>query len=76
MPYFPDQIYYSDRYQDQKYIYRHVLLTLAAYKKCINLNKLLKENEWRALGLYMSPGWVHFMWFKGEKNVLIFRRPK
>lgn len=49
MPHFPDDIEYSDKYFDDYYEYRHVLLPKAIYKK-MPKGKLLGENEWRSLG--------------------------
>jgi len=37
--------------------------------------QLLAEHEWRSLGIQQSRGWVHYGFFKPEKNVLLFRRP-
>jgi cyclin-dependent kinase regulatory subunit CKS1 len=50
MPHFPDEIEYSDKYQDDLYEYRHVLLPKHIYKK-IGKSKLLNEAEWRSLGV-------------------------
>ena len=49
MPHFPYDIEYSDKYFDDYYEYRHVLLPKAIYKK-MPKGKLLSENEWRSLG--------------------------
>ena len=46
MPHFPDEIEYSEKYQDDAYEYRHVLLPKVIFKK-IPRNKLLTEQEWR-----------------------------
>lgn len=52
MPHFPDEIEYSEKYQDDDYEYRHVLLPKNVFKK-INAakGKLLSEQEWRSLGV-------------------------
>lgn len=50
MPHYPDEIEYSDKYQDDSYEYRHVLLPKEVYKK-MSRNKLLSEN-------------VRFYWFR------------
>ena len=50
MPHFPDEIEYSDKYTDDYYEYRHVILPKAIYKK-IARNRLLTEVEWRGLGV-------------------------
>jgi cyclin-dependent kinase regulatory subunit CKS1 len=49
MPHYPDEIEYSDKYQDDYYEYRHVALPKNIFKK-IGKGKLLSEQEWRALG--------------------------
>lgn len=46
MPHFPDEIEYSDKYKDDNYEYRHVLLPKEIYKK-MPKGKLLSEIEWR-----------------------------
>ena len=42
MPHFPDDIEYSEKYQDDEYEYRHVLLPKAIYKQ-IPHGRLLLE---------------------------------
>ena len=74
MPHYPDEIEYSEKYQDDYYEYRHVLLTKSLYKQ-IPKNRLLSENEWRSLGVQQSRGWVHYDIHKPEPHILLFRRP-
>lgn len=50
MPIFPTQMYYSDKYFDDTYEYRHVNLTEDQFKK-LPKDKLLTEQEWRQLGV-------------------------
>lgn len=50
---FPDDIEYSDKYYDDVYEYRHVILPKHIYKK-MPRNRLLTEVEWRALGYYQN----------------------
>jgi cyclin-dependent kinase regulatory subunit CKS1 len=50
MPHFPDETEYSDKYSDDFYEYRHVLLTRNIYKR-IPRDRLLSEQEWRAIGV-------------------------
>jgi cyclin-dependent kinase regulatory subunit CKS1 len=66
-------IFYSKRYNDDRYEYRHVILPkqIAKYYKA---DRLLSESEWRALGVQQSPGWIHYMIHKPEPHVLLFRR--
>ncbi|CAK90793.1 unnamed protein product (macronuclear) [Paramecium tetraurelia] len=49
MPHYPEEIEYSDKYFDDYYEYRHVILPKHIFKK-ITKGKLLNEMEWRALG--------------------------
>jgi len=50
MPHFPREIEYSDKYFDDHYEYRHVMLPKHVYKK-MPRNRLLEEMEWRGLGV-------------------------
>jgi cyclin-dependent kinase regulatory subunit CKS1 len=66
MPHFPSEIEYSDKYSDESYEYRHVLLPKHIFKK-MQRSKLLSESEWRGLGVQQSRGWVNeslfIIWF-------------
>ena len=74
MPHFPEEIEYSEKYQDDTYEYRHVLLPKHIFKK-MPQKRLLAENEWRSLGVQQSRGWVHYEIHKPEPFILLFRRP-
>ena len=50
MPHFPDEIEYSEKYNDDLYEYWHVLLPKHIFKR-IPRGRLLSENEWRSLGV-------------------------
>ena len=50
MPHFPEEIEYSEKYNDDEYEYRHVLLPREIYKN-IPRGRLLYEEEWRNLGV-------------------------
>lgn len=67
-----DQIYYSDRYNDGHYEYRHVFLPkgIASFLP----RRLMAEQEWRALGVRQSYGWTHYMIHEPEPHLLLFRR--
>uniref|UniRef100_A0A9J7Z9A7 Cyclin-dependent kinases regulatory subunit n=1 Tax=Cyprinus carpio carpio TaxID=630221 RepID=A0A9J7Z9A7_CYPCA len=54
------QIYYSDKYDDDKFEYRHVMLPKDIAKK-VPKTHLMSETEWRNLGVQQSQGWVHYM---------------
>ncbi|KAI5056501.1 hypothetical protein GOP47_0028319 [Adiantum capillus-veneris] len=47
------QIQYSEKYFDDVYEYRHVVLP-PDIAKLLPKNQLLSENEWRALGVQQS----------------------
>lgn len=54
---------------------RHVVLP----KELVRLvpkSHLMTENEWRAIGVQQSRGWVHYMIHQPEPHILLFRRPK
>lgn len=69
-----DQISYSEKYCDEKYEYRHVILP-PDIAKMVPKNHLMTETEWRNLGVQQSPGWIHYMVHSPEPHVLLFRRP-
>ncbi|CAK6949246.1 hypothetical protein cypCar_00023670 [Scomber scombrus] len=52
------QIYYSDKYDDEKYEYRHVMLPKDLAKR-VPKTHLMSESEWRNLGVQQSQGWSH-----------------
>ncbi|XP_076297230.1 cyclin-dependent kinases regulatory subunit-like isoform X2 [Lasioglossum baleicum] len=55
-----DQIQYSEKYSDDKYEYRHVILPIELARH-VPKTHLMSETEWRNLGVQQSPGWVHYM---------------
>ncbi|XP_017298488.1 cyclin-dependent kinases regulatory subunit-like [Diaphorina citri] len=55
-----DDIRYSDKYEDDNYIYRHVMLPPDLAKQ-VPKTHLMTETEWRNLGVQQSPGWIHYM---------------
>ncbi|CAH2294359.1 cyclin-dependent kinases regulatory subunit 2 [Pelobates cultripes] len=80
-------IYYSDKYSDEKYEYRlsfltgtqdrcsrHVMLPKELAKQ-VPKTHLMSEEEWRRLGVQQSLGWVHYMIHEPEPHILLFRRP-
>ncbi|VCX37056.1 unnamed protein product [Gulo gulo] len=54
------QIYYLDKYFDEHYEYRHVMLPRELYKQ-VPKTHLVLEEEWRRLGVQQSLGWVHYV---------------
>lgn len=77
---YPDEPMYSEKYCDEYYEYRHVILTKSMAhdaRTLMNLraSRLLREDEWRSIGVQQSRGWQHFMQHPPEPHVLLFRRP-
>ncbi|EEC15138.1 cyclin-dependent kinases regulatory subunit-like [Ixodes scapularis] len=66
-------IYYSDKYYDDKYEYRHVVLP-KEIAKLVPKSRLMSETEWRGIGVQQSHGWVHYMIHEPEPHILLFRR--
>ena len=90
MPHYPDEIEYSDKYMDEVYEYRHVILPKRVAKEMFKLfqfidfskpgskagdPRLLSESEWRGIGVQQSRGWQHYEIHKPEPHILLFRRP-
>jgi len=67
-------IYYSNKYTDALFEYRHVVLPKEIAKN-VPKHKLMTETEWRGLGVQQSQGWVHYMQHDPEPHILLFRRP-
>jgi len=65
--------YYSDKYYDDKFEYRHVVLP-KDIAKLVPKTHLMTEMEWRGLGVQQSPGWIHYMIHEPEPHILLFRR--
>lgn len=77
MPHYPEEIEYSEKYCDDKYEYRHVILTKAIAKdmyRIASCKRVLEEQEWRSLGVQQSYGWVHYEIHRPEPHILLFRR--
>ncbi|XP_035032386.2 cyclin-dependent kinases regulatory subunit 2 [Hippoglossus stenolepis] len=68
------QIYYSDKYTDEEFEYRHVVLP-KQLSKLVPSSHLMSEDEWRGMGVQQSQGWIHYMIHKPEPHILLFRRP-
>ncbi|XP_041099019.1 cyclin-dependent kinases regulatory subunit 1-like [Polyodon spathula] len=62
------QIYYSEKYDDDHFEYRHVMLP-KDIAKLVPKTHLMSETEWRNIGVQQSQGWVHYMIHKpGESG--------
>uniref|UniRef100_T1J822 Cyclin-dependent kinases regulatory subunit n=1 Tax=Strigamia maritima TaxID=126957 RepID=T1J822_STRMM len=67
-------IYYSDKYYDDKFEYRHVMLPKEK-AKLVPKTHLMSEPEWRKVGIQQSQGWQHYMIHEPEPHIILFRRP-
>jgi cyclin-dependent kinase regulatory subunit CKS1 len=65
------RIHYSDKYADDEFEYRHVILPKALFRMIpptffLNAEdrhgplRLLSEEEWRSIGIQQSLGWEHY----------------
>ncbi|ORY28811.1 regulatory subunit of cyclin-dependent kinase [Naematelia encephala] len=79
-----ERIIYSDRYSDDNFEYRHVILPKQMLKLIpksyfvpddSGLLRILDEQEWRGIGITQSLGWEHFEVHAPEPHILLFRRP-
>ncbi|ONL93613.1 cyclin-dependent kinases regulatory subunit 1 isoform X1 [Zea mays] len=69
-----EQIQYSEKYYDDTYEYRHVVLP-PEVAKLLPRNILLSEKQWRLVGVQQSRGWVHYAIHRPEPHIMLFRRP-
>lgn len=70
----PRNIQYSEKYNDELYEYRHVILPHDV-ARVTPKSRLLSETEWRQIGVQQSRGWEHYAIHKPEPHILLFRRP-
>lgn len=81
---FQDLIHYSTRYHDDLFEYRHVILPKNMLKvipkdyfsPTKGTLRILKEEEWRGLGITQSLGWEHYETHAPEPHILLFKRPR
>ena len=66
-------ITYSNKYFDDDYEYRHVILP-PHIARVMPRRRLLTEAEWRALGVQQSLGWENYAMYRPEPHILLFRR--
>ena len=72
-------VYYSQKYMDDLYLYRTVTIVWSSVPTIRFRNKVCQGEEWReGLGITMSPGWVHLGWSPCElsqaTDAMIFRK--
>ncbi|CAN0050577.1 unnamed protein product [Chrysoparadoxa australica] len=54
-----NRIEYSEKYQDDSYEYRHVILPKDLARN-LPKSRCLSEQEWRGIGVQQSRGWFHY----------------
>eukprot|EP00887_Chlorella_sp_A99_P001369 scaffold8.g1369.t1 len=59
-----------ERYYDDQYEYRHVVLPQEIAKR-LPKGKLMSEAEWRAMGVQQSRGWVHYAIHRPEPHIMV-----
>ncbi|KAM0787343.1 hypothetical protein ACM66B_003432 [Microbotryomycetes sp. NB124-2] len=72
---YSDSIFYSARYNDDEFEYRHVILPKALIKY-LPSDRLALEDEWRGIGIRQSPGWEHYLRHAPEPHILLFKRER
>ncbi|GAA5980394.1 hypothetical protein JCM11641_001789 [Rhodosporidiobolus odoratus] len=72
---FEGDIFYSERYSDDGFEYRHVIVPKQLVKY-LPKERLATEDEWRGLGIRQSPGWFHYMRHAPEPHIMLFKREK
>jgi len=70
-----NDIEYSEKYIDDMYEYRHVILPREIAKRLHDPPEILSETKWRTLGVQQSRGWKHYEIHRPEPHILLFRRP-
>jgi cyclin-dependent kinase regulatory subunit CKS1 len=80
IPHYPEDIEYSEKYADDVYEYRHVILPKRVLKDMMRLMpsnqlRLMSEAEWRGIAVQQSRGWMHYEVHRPEPHILLFRRP-
>jgi cyclin-dependent kinase regulatory subunit CKS1 len=72
MPFYPNEIKYSDKYITSGYEYIHVILPKIFLSKLSK--QIMHENEWKSLGIQLSSQWENYMVYLPEPHVILFRR--
>ena len=79
------RIHYSEKYSDDKWEYRHVILPKPLLKMIPKtyfdpeepgVLRILSDSEWRGIGITQSLGWEHYEVHAPEPHILLFRRGK
>ncbi|KAI3623204.1 hypothetical protein CBS9595_000127 [Malassezia furfur] len=80
-----EEIHYSEKYCDDNWEYRHVILPKPFLKRIPKsyfdpeepgVLRILSDAEWRGIGITQSLGWEHYEVHAPEPHILLFRREK
>ena len=74
MPRYPNEVEHSIKYCDDNYEYKHVTLSKEFAGKLPRKHRLIRPQEYELLGIYQTPGWVHYFSLEHERHVLMFKR--
>ncbi|WFC96617.1 Cyclin-dependent kinases regulatory subunit (Cell division control protein cks1) [Malassezia brasiliensis] len=82
---YVERIHYSEKYCDDNWEYRHVILPKPFLKRIPKsyfdpeepgVLRILSDAEWRGIGITQSLGWEHYEVHAPEPHILLFRREK
>ncbi|WFD30477.1 hypothetical protein MSPP1_001498 [Malassezia sp. CBS 17886] len=82
---YVERIHYSEKYSDDSWEYRHVILPKPFLKRIPKsyfdpeepgVLRILSDAEWRGIGITQSLGWEHYEVHAPEPHILLFRREK
>ncbi|KAL4400696.1 Cyclin-dependent kinases regulatory subunit (Cell division control protein Cks1) [Malassezia pachydermatis] len=82
---YVNRIHYSEKYSDDQWEYRHVILPKPFLKRIPKsyfdpeepgVLRILSDAEWRGIGITQSLGWEHYEVHAPEPHILLFRREK
>ena len=67
----PSKFKYSDKYNDNEYFYRVVIISEKYSNTMIH-----SEKEWRDIGICMSRGWINtYNTIINKKTIMMFKKP-
>ena len=72
MPFFPNEIKYTEKYRTGDYEYTHVILPKTFLSKLTG--KVMTDKDWKNLGINISSSWENYMVYAPEPHVILFRR--
>ncbi|WFD00533.1 Cyclin-dependent kinases regulatory subunit (Cell division control protein cks1) [Malassezia yamatoensis] len=82
---YVERIHYSEKYCDDHWEYRHVILPKPFLKRIPKsyfdpeepgVLRILSDAEWRGIGITQSLGWEHYEVHAPEPHILLFRRER